>query len=382
MKLQIPVIDPVHYVDEYCSRLSIPQDKLKTISNQAIRIVNISKADWLTLGRKPIAIVASALILALQGNELQVEYNYILKELAVKDSTVKKRLAELKKSLIKIGKELLPWGSEISSRNFSNQLPFILKILQIYYKRDQVPVHLNSLPPAFEKSEAKRNERIQKLKKAKERIENPQSQETQTLDKEDSLIEGCLRAGIDERSLIDGYYFCNSVSSSPTPTKNLFLEDLSEEDFPAQELQKLVRSKEEVNDIATIYSFNTPTSVSKTKSKNFKTTIPSKINQSIFEGFLSSKMNPFSKNESNSEIQSTQSTTFDSSNFSSKINYEVFSKFNFSQDINDSSSPLINSTPSEILADGNITNNLSKKRNFENSFLSSDNFSSKKSRIQ
>lgn len=131
LKLALPDVDPTLYVERLCSKLSLAEHQCN-ITNDAIEIVNLSTQAWLHAGRKPTAVAAAALRLAMEAREISMPLQNFAKSVECSEHTVRKRLGELQDLVVSIGKQLLPATEDLSRRTVNSHLLFILRQLRIY----------------------------------------------------------------------------------------------------------------------------------------------------------------------------------------------------------------------------------------------------------
>jgi transcription initiation factor TFIIIB Brf1 subunit/transcription initiation factor TFIIB len=98
------------------------------------------------------------------------------------------------------------------------------------------------VPPSFVRSQLERQTRIRKIIRAKKRMQNEKDEEP--IDEEDVSIEKLIKAGVSEQAIEDGYYH---IAVQITNKDNLDNEELVEEDLQEGELEKYIKSVEQVN---------------------------------------------------------------------------------------------------------------------------------------
>jgi transcription factor IIIB subunit 2 len=144
LQITINEIDPALFIEralnklmEYAHEDNNPIDRT-AIVNQAIRLVNIAKREWLTVGRKPTAIAAASLLIALQTSSLQkyASIETLASTLQTSVRTIRDRQKELNEILIAIGKQL-PWGEQITINNLHLHLSSILKYLEFVHSKTE-----------------------------------------------------------------------------------------------------------------------------------------------------------------------------------------------------------------------------------------------------
>jgi transcription factor IIIB subunit 2 len=270
LKLAFP--DPSLFIEKACARLTLSPEDSTRLSNLAIRLIQIAKKDWIETGRKPTSITGGAILLAAQICKFSINTEVLSESLNVCEKTMLMRARELKDLLFHIGKKL-PWGTSVTKRNFLQQLPAILRHVELLHRSEQQQDKSGSssssspssqilqdlaLPPSFQVNEKKRALRRCKLEEAKIRLskltkalgifqqQQQQSQQFQqgedhrlseeedngeeeeeeeersrkkrrrtTLDNEDLVIERLLLAGCSEDQILQGNYDTLLASSQP-----------------------------------------------------------------------------------------------------------------------------------------------------------------------
>jgi transcription factor IIIB subunit 2 len=89
---ELPVIDPVHYIERFAARLSLGA-KTQMVCNTAMQVVRRLSRDWLQTGRRPSGITGVALYIAAHMHGLNPSMADLVKEMHICDSTLRKRLA-------------------------------------------------------------------------------------------------------------------------------------------------------------------------------------------------------------------------------------------------------------------------------------------------
>jgi transcription initiation factor TFIIIB Brf1 subunit/transcription initiation factor TFIIB len=304
-KISLEEIDPVLFIDRACSHLASQTelgDSLRMIKMQAVRLVNVAKGDWLVTGRRPSAVAAAAIGLAMESYNLKPNLKVLGESLHIAEPTIRLRAKELKEAMVQFGKSL-PWGADITIKNVAAHLPLLLKHLEIMNRppnqvappidddgeepepevsspTTQAQVTEKPFPPAFWQSKIARDRRQAKILRAKRRIlaviqrdktamktlgpvvsvvvqslsssasqpDSPDANEDAgDIDHEDLAIERLLLQGVSEDVLLSGYY-----DAVPNPSQPAVLSDgddgegVGEADIPDNEIHKFIRSAEEV----------------------------------------------------------------------------------------------------------------------------------------
>ena len=93
---QIPLVDPLFYIQRYCGKLGFEDRKLK-VANTAMNIVKRMNRDWICDGRKPAGLWGAAILIAARSHGFQRSTQQILSVVKVSSDTVRKRLEEFQK---------------------------------------------------------------------------------------------------------------------------------------------------------------------------------------------------------------------------------------------------------------------------------------------
>eukprot|EP01119_Soliformovum_irregulare_P021891 TRINITY_DN7372_c0_g1_i1.p1 TRINITY_DN7372_c0_g1~~TRINITY_DN7372_c0_g1_i1.p1 ORF type:complete len:481 (-),score=116.61 TRINITY_DN7372_c0_g1_i1:12-1454(-) len=294
-------IDPALYIERSVTQLNLPKDLQVKICDESIRFVSMAKDDWITTGRRPSAITAAAIALSLEYNNQKVELQVVSDILHCSTATVKIRLRELKDDFIRIGKTILPWGSEMNRRNIVSNMEEILKQIDFLAEQkkasgskapsplaspisDDLDIKPSSLdeeiphavPPSQKAWERLKEKRRVKVVRAKRRIaklfnENPSLKETfanisfelesespvspikkqpldqAKLDDEDLAIEELLLSGTNEKDIIEDLK--SLKRSMITKKREAPVSDaiyLGNGDIPEEDLFEFIKTPSEV----------------------------------------------------------------------------------------------------------------------------------------
>jgi hypothetical protein len=121
---ELPVIDPVHYIERFATRLSLGA-KTQMVCNTAMQVVRRLSRDWLQTGRRPSGITGVALYIAAHMHGLNPSMADLVKEMHICDSTLRKRLVEF---LDTPAAELPRTDFEtVAEQEFDNVLPPVMK---------------------------------------------------------------------------------------------------------------------------------------------------------------------------------------------------------------------------------------------------------------
>eukprot|EP01105_Mastigella_eilhardi_P017104 TRINITY_DN3930_c0_g1_i1.p1 TRINITY_DN3930_c0_g1~~TRINITY_DN3930_c0_g1_i1.p1 ORF type:complete len:632 (+),score=175.81 TRINITY_DN3930_c0_g1_i1:80-1975(+) len=173
--VHVEIADPALYVERAVSQLTIIKDQQReTIVNQASRLVNLAKDQWIATGRKPAVITGAAIVIALEANSLP--FSETVKEVSdvlhISTQTTRLRYREMKAQLLNLAKTM-PWGNDVNRNNLNTHLPFILQNLEFvqainpYTRADK---SAGPAPPAYTKHENDRRRRQLRLDSAKRRL--------------------------------------------------------------------------------------------------------------------------------------------------------------------------------------------------------------------
>lgn len=91
----IQPINPEHLIDRFAGKLDFGRERMK-VQNDAVRIVQRMKRDWMTYGRRPAGICGAALILAARMNNFRRTPREMVYVVKVNEVTILKRLDEFK----------------------------------------------------------------------------------------------------------------------------------------------------------------------------------------------------------------------------------------------------------------------------------------------
>jgi len=123
------------FIERLCRDTIISSLNEREVCDLAEKFVKIAEQDSLITGRKPAAIYSAALILAFEvkGEKPQIYIKQCAASLQIGESTIKNRIKELKRLLVKIGKSL-PWGSSIKESTIIKHIPKVLELYDLQQK--------------------------------------------------------------------------------------------------------------------------------------------------------------------------------------------------------------------------------------------------------
>ncbi|CAO1623765.1 unnamed protein product [Parajaminaea phylloscopi] len=97
LNLRLPVLDPSIYIIRFAALLHFG-DETNRVAQDAVRLCNRFKKDWLSDGRRPAGICGAALLLAARMNNFRRSMNEIVQVVKMADVTIRNRLAEFKRT--------------------------------------------------------------------------------------------------------------------------------------------------------------------------------------------------------------------------------------------------------------------------------------------
>ena len=92
----IPQLDPLFFLQRYCSKLGFEERKLQ-VASTAMRIVKRMNRDWMCEGRRPSGLWGAAILIAARVHGFQRSTQQILTTVKVSSETIRKRLEEFQK---------------------------------------------------------------------------------------------------------------------------------------------------------------------------------------------------------------------------------------------------------------------------------------------
>lgn len=95
--LIIPVIDPSLFIQRFCSKLNFG-DKTKSVSNTALKLLQLMDRDWLVTGRRPSGLCGACILISARMHEFNRSVDQITNVVHVCNETVRKRLKEFSKT--------------------------------------------------------------------------------------------------------------------------------------------------------------------------------------------------------------------------------------------------------------------------------------------
>ncbi len=88
---QLPLIDPSLYIHRYCKQLDL-EEKTKSVTMTAIKLVQRMKRDWMCQGRRPSSLCGAAILIASRIHDIKLSTSDICKTVYVCDETIRRRL--------------------------------------------------------------------------------------------------------------------------------------------------------------------------------------------------------------------------------------------------------------------------------------------------
>ncbi|PIA57785.1 hypothetical protein AQUCO_00500007v1 [Aquilegia coerulea] len=117
---------------KYCNCFSsnVPVEKLDKMIKVGRLLLNCSVKWFLTTGRQPLPVVVAVLVFVGELNQVKVSIEKVAKELHAGLVTCKKRLVELKETLVKAA-QALPWGKNVTVKNIMQNAPLVLQYIEM-----------------------------------------------------------------------------------------------------------------------------------------------------------------------------------------------------------------------------------------------------------
>eukprot|EP01080_Neovahlkampfia_damariscottae_P001800 gene1800-942_t len=264
LNVNVSAVDPYELLDIFGNKISLgdTEEKKNEIISNAARIIRVAKIDWINQGRRPGSIAGAAIKLSCDSLNYSITFSTIADGIGSGQISIRERYKEIQQIFIKLSSSL-PWNSMINLKNLSKYLPFLLNFIETLQKlcrtclppstsssdQDEESIFLNNNdePPSFIKLKKEKERRKEKVKNAKNRIENSfkknQEMPSEELDFEDLEIEKLLLAGAKESDLEEGYFH---VKVKPNQNENVNEEELNEKDLSEKELANFIKTPAEI----------------------------------------------------------------------------------------------------------------------------------------
>ncbi|KAH8934288.1 hypothetical protein BDL97_18G074900 [Sphagnum fallax] len=136
LEIDLPDTDLVVFLDRAISTLStvkLGKDMTRQLSKQGGLLLECAREWFISTGRRPLPVVAAVLALILDANQIDVNFDEVVRELYSNNETSKARLKELQEALVGVGKNL-PWGQDITVKTLRRHMPFLLQYLEMDMK--------------------------------------------------------------------------------------------------------------------------------------------------------------------------------------------------------------------------------------------------------
>ncbi|KAH9532897.1 hypothetical protein CY35_18G023700 [Sphagnum magellanicum] len=137
LEIDLPDTDLVVFLDRAISTLStvkkLGKDMTRQLSKQGGLLLECAREWFISTGRRPLPVVAAVLALVLDANQIDVNFDEVVRELYSNNETSKARLKELQEALVGVGKNL-PWGQDITVKTLRRHMPFLLQYLEMDMK--------------------------------------------------------------------------------------------------------------------------------------------------------------------------------------------------------------------------------------------------------
>ncbi|KAF5194103.1 Plant-specific tfiib-related protein ptf2 [Thalictrum thalictroides] len=113
-----------------CFSRNVCKEKLDKMIKEGRLLLNCSVKWFLTTGRQPLPVVVAVLVFVGELNLVKVSIEEVAKELHAGVVTCKKRLVELKETLVKAA-QALPWGKNVTVKNIVHNAPLVLRYMEM-----------------------------------------------------------------------------------------------------------------------------------------------------------------------------------------------------------------------------------------------------------
>ncbi|KAF0978349.1 hypothetical protein FDP41_002864 [Naegleria fowleri] len=306
---------------------NVDMKKKTDVNLRMRRIIRVAIKECLDTGRRPVALVGAALIMAMQSCSIKLTCREVAEFTHTGENTIRERYKELKQLLLNLSKEL-PFHHEICAKDvsFNRYLSFILEHVEALRDLHRTKTELDpdsptrlsdtsstsfstvksedpsqiipqevlksslqrldtmtkgklskeialinsqiseSLPPSFIISQLCKEKRREAVRLAKQRIQQSMTNNlTKQEDDKKSLttspvsaevleMEKLLLEGVPEEALISGQRHTSSIPYYIGKEGVDTSEELTDMDMSQQELNSMIRSKEEVEIMMAIRS--------------------------------------------------------------------------------------------------------------------------------
>lgn len=99
LKLAVPTIDPSLFMGRFAADMDLG-DKESQVAATGVRLVQAMARDWISTGRRPLGLCASALLIAARYHGIKLNSEDIDQIFRISAGTIDKRLREFKKTAV------------------------------------------------------------------------------------------------------------------------------------------------------------------------------------------------------------------------------------------------------------------------------------------
>jgi transcription factor IIIB 90 kDa subunit len=154
-QLDLPTVPSFDYataldraVRQSPSLLHAAEDKREAILAQA-RFLLRCAAKWsLTTGRYPLPLIAAVVTFSAEVNGVtSVSMDDIAQDLSVGLRTSLRRYKELIDALVRVARQLLPWGADVNAKNLLLNAPMLLRLMEMQSQSDPSERFIESFAP-------------------------------------------------------------------------------------------------------------------------------------------------------------------------------------------------------------------------------------------
>ncbi|KAL0488119.1 transcription initiation factor IIB [Acrasis kona] len=265
MDSTIQAQDPSLLIKMVLKRMDILQGLdnsiLLRIESRSMDLTQLARSEWLDTGRSPYGVIAASIRIACLASNIKTTFKQMCKYVGGSTQKISDRFNELKKEICLLI-EMLPFTkSGDKNKDFKQYLVYTLDNLKDLHSCKQnlikSSLHGNNKsvkrprdhvvePPAFVRLVLAKSDTNSRIERAKIRIAQDDHDDV-ILDRKDLLIEEKLRAGAEEKNILNGYFH------TPVNIKDkerLDDEEIAQNEMETEELESYLKGSSESVELA------------------------------------------------------------------------------------------------------------------------------------
>ncbi|KAJ6798879.1 plant-specific TFIIB-related protein PTF2 [Iris pallida] len=115
----------------------LDSNKVEQMASMGQFLIRCAGKWFLSTGRRPMPLVAAVAAFVAEVNGVEVPLEEIAKGIHAVVSTSRLRLRELKEALVRVARNLLPWGQDVDTKNLTQNAPLLIRLIQVKASRSK-----------------------------------------------------------------------------------------------------------------------------------------------------------------------------------------------------------------------------------------------------